>query len=211
MEEILLSPNLVYLFIIGSISLAFMAILTPGTGILEVSALFMLILAGWGVFNLPINYWALILLVIGVFPPVIALRRTKKTYYLTISVVSLVVGAAYLLRGNTWYRPAVSPGLAMAVSVFIGGLFWIVTKKVLEADAAPPSHDLATLIGAIGEAKSDVHYEGSVQVSKELWTARSDELIKAGTQIRVVGREGFVLVVEKVYRTIRSFCWIEKA
>ena len=67
MEEFLLNPNLVYLFIIGGISLAFMAILTPGTGILEISALFFLILAGWGVFNLPINYWALILLVLGVF------------------------------------------------------------------------------------------------------------------------------------------------
>ena len=56
---------------------------------------------------------------------------------------------------------------------------------------------LSVLIGAVGEAKSDVHHEGSVQVNKELWTARSEELIEAGSQIRVVGREGFVLVVEK--------------
>ena len=77
MEEILLNPNLVYLFIIGGFSLAFMAILAPGTGILEITALFVLILAGWGVFNLPINYWALTLLIIGVFPPVFALRKTK--------------------------------------------------------------------------------------------------------------------------------------
>jgi len=198
MEEFLLNPNLVYLFIVGGISLAFMAILAPGTGILEIMALFVMILAGWGVFNLPINYWALILLVIGVFPPVIALRRTKQNYYLWISVGSLVIGSAYLLKGNAWYRLAVSPGLAIAVSVFIGGLFWIITKKTLEADAAPPSHDLSVLIGAIGEAKSDIHQEGSVQVNKELWTARSDEPIKIGSQVRVVGREGFILVVEKV-------------
>ena len=198
MEEFLLNPNLVYLFIIGGMSLAFMAILAPGTGILEISALFFLILAGWGIFNLPINYWALILLVIGVFPPIFALRKTKKNYYLGISVASLAIGSAYLLRGESWYQLAVSPGLAITVSVLIGGLFWIITKKTLEADAAPPSHDLSTLIGALGEAKSEIYQEGSVQVNKELWTARSKEPIEAGTQVRVIDREGFVLLVEKV-------------
>ena len=198
MEEFLLNPNLVYLFIIGGFSLAFMAILAPGTGILEITALFVLILAGWGVFHLPINYWALALLLVCVFPPVIALRKTKKLYFLVISVVALVVGSAFLLQGERWYSLAVNPGLAIVVSVMIGGLFWIITQKSLEADAAPPTHDLSALIGAVGEAKSNIHQEGSVQVNKELWTARSDKPIEAGAQIRVVDREGFILVVEQV-------------
>jgi membrane-bound serine protease (ClpP class) len=175
-----------------------MAILAPGTGILEIAGLFLLIMAGWGIFNLPINYWALALLIMGVFPPIFVLRKTKKTYFLAISVISLVVGSAYLLRGDRWYSLAISPGLAIVVSILVGGLFWIVTQKTLEADAAPPTHDLSTLIGAIGEAKSEVHHEGSVQVNKELWTARSKQPIEAGSQVRVVDREGFILVVEKI-------------
>lgn len=198
MEEILLNPNIVYLFIIGGFSLAFMAILAPGTGILEITALFILILAGWGIFNLPINYWALVLLIVGVFPPIFALRKTKKMVFLVVSVVSLVIGSAFLLRGEQWYSLAVSPGLAIVVSVLIGGLFWIITNKTLEADAAPPSHDLSVLIGSVGEAKSNIHHEGSVQVNKELWTARSNSPIETGAQIRVVDREGFILVVEEV-------------
>jgi membrane-bound serine protease (ClpP class) len=198
MEEFLLNPNLIYLFIIGGFSLAFMAILAPGTGILEITALFVLVVAGWGVFNLPINYWALGLLLVGVFPPVFALRKTTKKYWLVISVFSLVVGSAFLLQGENWYSLAISPGLAIVVSILIGGFFWIVTQKTLEADAAPPSHDLSVLIGAEGEAKSNVYQEGSVQVNKELWTARSKEPIEAGAKIRVVDREGFILVVEEV-------------
>jgi membrane-bound ClpP family serine protease len=119
-------------------------------------------------------------------------------YWLSISVFSLVVGSAFLLQGEKWYSLAISPGLAIVVSVLIGGLFWIVTQKSLEADAAPPSHDLGVLIGAMGEAKSNVHYEGSVQVNKELWTARSKEPIETGAKIRVIDREGFILVVEEV-------------
>ena len=198
MEEILLNPNLVYLFIIGGFSLAFMAILTPGTGILEITALFLLLLAGWGIFHLPINYWALALVIVGVFPPLIALRKTKKMYFLGISVASLVIGSAFILRGETWYSLAISPGLAIIVSILIGGFFWIVTKKILEADDAPPSHDLSSLIGSVGETKTYIHQEGSVQVNNELWTARSNDPIEAGAQIRVIDREGFILVVEKV-------------
>ncbi|HBX68632.1 MAG TPA: hypothetical protein DEH25_04430 [Chloroflexi bacterium] len=198
MEEFLLNPNLVYLFIVGGTSLAFLAILSPGTGLLELSAFFFLVLAGWGIFYLPINYWALILLVVGVFPPIFALRKTQKNYYLGLSIASLVIGAAYLLKGDTWYSLAVSPGLAIAVSILIGGMFWIITKKSLEAEAAPPSHDLSKLIGALGETKTEINLEGSVQVSKELWTARSQEPIEAGSQVRVVDREGFILIVEKV-------------
>ena len=50
MEEFLLNPNLIYLFIIGGMSLAFMAILTPGTGIIEITALFVLVVSWLGCF-----------------------------------------------------------------------------------------------------------------------------------------------------------------
>lgn len=198
MEAYLLDPNLVYLFIVGGMLLAFMAVLAPGTGLLELGALFVLILAGWGAFHLQVNYWALTLLLAGVFPPLWFMLKTKRTVFLGISVFSLVVGSAYLLKGTTWYTLAINPGLAAVVSVFAGGLFWIVTQKSLEAVEMPPAHDLDDLIGATGEAKSNIHKEGSVQVNGELWTARSDTPIPAGSPIRVTGREGFILIVERI-------------
>jgi len=36
-----------------------------------------------------------------------------------------------------------------------------------------------------------------VQVAGELWSARSEKPIAAGSPIRVVRRDGFVLIVEK--------------
>jgi membrane-bound serine protease (ClpP class) len=61
-----------------------------------------------------------------------------------------------------------------------------------------PVHDLEGLIGATGVAKSTISEEGSVQVAGELWSAKSDEVIPEGSQVRVVGREGFDLKVEQV-------------
>jgi membrane-bound ClpP family serine protease len=72
-----------------------------------------------------------------------------------------------------------------------------VIQKTLQASQALPSHDLSTLIGQIGEAKTRIHSEGSVQVAGELWSARSEKTIPNGSPVKVVGREGFVLVVEK--------------
>jgi membrane protein implicated in regulation of membrane protease activity len=42
-----------------------------------------------------------------------------------------------------------------------------------------------------------VHEDGSVQVGGELWSARSEKTIKAGSSIRVVRRDGFTMFVEK--------------
>jgi membrane-bound serine protease (ClpP class) len=198
-DNILLNPNLAYLFLVGGFSLALMAILTPGTGVLEISAFFSLLLAGYGIYNLPINYWALVILVLGVFPFIWAVRKSGQTIYLLISILALVVGSAYLFKGEVVWKPAVNLVLASVTSILVGGFFWIVARKTLEAEASPPSHNLENLIGAIGEAKSNVHHEGSAQVMGELWAVRSEQPIPAGATIRVVNRDGFVLdVVQEV-------------
>ena len=198
MVDFLLNPNLQYLFLVAGFSLAFMAILTPGTGLLEIGAFFGLLLAGYGVYNLPINYWALAILIIGVFPFIWAVRKSGQLLYLGISILALVIGSVFLYQGEFWWKPAVHPVLAIVVSLLVGGFFWIVARKSLEAFSAVPSHDLSALVGSIGEAKSDIHHEGSAQVLGELWAVRSAQPISNGSAIRVTGREGFILDVEKV-------------
>lgn len=196
MEEILLNPNVAYLLLMAGFLIAVLAVLTPGTGLFEIGTLFAWLLAGWSIYNLQINLWALIVLVIGVFPFLLAVRKSKQLAYLVVSIAALVIGSAFLFPSEDWWRPAVNPLLALVVSGLTGGFFWIVTRKVLEAEQVRPSHDLKALIGAIGEAKTDIHSEGSVQVGGELWTARSERLISEGSEVRVVDREGFILKVE---------------
>jgi membrane-bound serine protease (ClpP class) len=194
-ENIFLNPNVVYLFLVGGFTLAMMAILTPGTGLIELSAFFSLLLAGYGFYNLPINYWALVVLLVGVFPFIWAVRRSGRTIYLGIAILALVVGSAYIFKGDRWWVPAVNPVLALVTSLLAGGFFWIVARKTLEADAVPLSHSMDNLIGALGEAKSEIHQEGSAQVLGELWAVRSEDPIPEGSVVRVTGRDGFVLEV----------------
>jgi membrane-bound serine protease (ClpP class) len=195
MMDILLQPNVAYLLLVAGLSMAIMAVLTPGTGILEAGAVLALLLAGWGIYNLSINAWALLILLFGAGAFVMAVRYPRQWIYLALMILALVTGSAFMFRSENW-MPAVNPVLALVVSSVVSGYFWVATRKVLESERARPIHDLTTLIGAIGEAKTNVYQEGSVQVAGELWSAYSEEPISAGARVRVVSREGLILKVE---------------
>jgi membrane protein implicated in regulation of membrane protease activity len=87
--------------------------------------------------------------------------------------------------------------LALGMSLLVGGFLWIVVRKTVDAARIKPAHNLNDLVGQVGEAKSRIQNEGTVQVAGEEWSARSDTPIAAGDMIRVVKRDGFVLIVEK--------------
>ena len=195
--EFLLEPNVAYLILLAGVMLGFMAIVSPGTGLFEVGAFFCLMLAGYAVYNLSFNWWALILLVLSLIPFIYAIQKPKRELYLGLSIVLLTVGSVFLFP-NSEGIIAVNPLVAITASVLVAGFLWIAVRKSIEASAVRPSHDLDALIGKIGEARTKVLDDGSVQVGGELWSARSETSIPAGSSIRVVRREGFVVTVEKV-------------
>lgn len=197
-NEILLNPNLAYLILVLAFMMMAMAIFTPGTGLFEVGAVILLILAGWEVYNLPTNAWAFIVLLLAAIFFLLAFRQTRPYLFLGLSILTLVIGSTFLFRGASWSQPAVNPLLALFASVLSSGFIWIGTHKAMEARRLTPAHNLEGLVGAVGEAKTEIHDEGSVQVAGELWSARSLNPIAAGARVRVIGREGFILEVEAI-------------
>lgn len=196
--DIILDPNVAYLLIVIGFLLTIFAILTPGTGIFEVGALIVLGLAAWRVLELEINTWALVVLVAGLVPFIFAVRNKRRTLSLVLTLVAFVIGSAFLFRSTVWWKPAVHPVLAVVTSIAAGSLIWLMMAKVLEAENKAPAHDLSGLVGSVGEARTDIHLEGSVYLQGEMWTAESEQPIKAGSHVRVVARKGFVLIVEKI-------------
>jgi membrane-bound serine protease (ClpP class) len=194
--DFLLEPNIAYLILLSGVLLGLMAIVTPGTGLFEVGAFFCLALAGYAVYNLSFNWWALVILVLSIIPFVYAIQRPKRELYLGLSILLLVIGSVFMFAKDGW-KPAVNPFVALITSGLLSAFLWIVVRKTVQAAEAPPIHDLEIPVGAIGEAKSKIHEEGSVYLAGEMWSAKSDNPIPAGSSIRVVRREGFILVVEK--------------
>jgi membrane-bound serine protease (ClpP class) len=199
--ETLLNPNIAYLALLSGTLMAILALFVPGTGLLEIAAVFVLLLAGWEVYGLldQLNLWALVLLILGVFPFFLAVRKSGRMIYLLGAILALVVGSIFLFRDGKWWQPAVDPILAVVGSTLATLFMWIGTRKSLEAVHSPPTH-LKTLIGSVGEVASEIKAdsEGTVQLESELWSARSTESIPVGSEVKVIGREGFTLIVEKV-------------
>jgi len=193
--DFLLDPNIAYLFLLGGVLMAMLALATPGTGFFEIGAFFCIALAGYAVYKLSFNWWALILLALSVVPFIYAIQRPKRELFLGLSILLLVVGSVFMFPQNGGL--AVNPLVAVLASGLVAGFLWIAVRKSLEAASMRPSHDLAGLVGQIGEARTKVDEDGSVQVAGELWSARSEKPIAAGSPIRVVRRDGFVLIVEK--------------
>lgn len=193
----LMDPNVAYVLLVLGLVLGILALFSPGTGLLEIGALFAIVLAGIGALNLRINPWALGVLVIGVVPFYLALRRSRHWIFLLLTIAAVIAGSVFLFE-TAEGQPAVNFWLALVTSLIVIPILWIVGRKGIEAIGRGKDFDLTRLVGAIGEAKTDIFRDGAVYVMGEEWSAWSEEEIPAGSKVWVVKREGLIIKVKKV-------------
>jgi membrane-bound serine protease (ClpP class) len=195
--ESALFPNLLYLLLVAGIWLAALAVLSPGTGVLELLAFIALAGAGLGTLVMPFNLWALIVLLVGVVFFILSLRLENFEVWLGLSAMALSLGSVFLFHtpetGST-----VNPALALVVSLFTLGYFWLAVRSSIRAQRERPSLDPSNVLGETGEVRTALDPTGSIRVCGELWTARSSVPLQPGEKARVVDREGLLLLVEPI-------------
>ncbi len=191
----LLDPNIAYLVLVAATFFVLLALMAPGMGVPELLAAFSLLLAGYAVYHVSYNWWALAILLLSLIPFWLAVRRARGGFWLALSIAGMVIGSVFFFPAETGWI-SVNPFLAIGTTVVYAASIWICVRKIVQIAASRPAHELASLIGQRGETRTAVQDGGSVQVAGELWSARSAWPLKAGSPIRVIGREGFVLVVE---------------
>jgi membrane-bound serine protease (ClpP class) len=191
----LLDPNISYLILVGGFVMAVLAMFAPGTGLLEVGATMAIVVAGFSLANLPFNWWALAILVIGVFPFLIALRRSQNLIYLVISIIAMIIGSIFMFRAENG-QLAVNPILAVIVSILVAGLMWIIATRGMEALKMKPYSRTGKLVNQVGKARSDIFHNGTVYIQSEEWSARSSVPISTGTLVKIIKQDGVVLEVE---------------
>ncbi|MGA9190108.1 MAG: NfeD family protein [Anaerolineales bacterium] len=190
-----LLANLIFLAMTATVWLTVMALITPGTGVLELLALVALGFSAFGILTLSINLWALPLLLAGTVLFGLSLWRWQRGLWLALSAIAFSVGSMFLFRipGRIL---AVDPLLGAGTSLLTLIFFWLVVRKSLLAFRSPSSDSLSAVMGKVGEARTLLNPVGSVFVNGELWSARADTEIPPGTKIVVVGREGLILIVQ---------------
>jgi membrane-bound ClpP family serine protease len=133
---------------------------------------------------------------LSLVPFFFAVRGPRREIWLALSILGLTVGSVFFFPAQQGLI-SVNPVLAVVTSAIYAAFLWLSVRKILQIAQTKPVQDISALIGQRGETNTPVQAEGSVQVVGELWSARSEKPIPAGTVVHVVGREGFVLIVEQ--------------
>lgn len=190
-----LLPNLLYLILVAGLWLAALAVVTPGSGVYELLALLALATVGAGTTVVAMNPWAWVPVGLGVVAFVISIWSSRQEIWLVLSALLLTLGSAFLFRQEGG-GAAVDPVLALISTLGSVGFFWIVVRNVRKAQRAEPVFDLSHVLGQAGEARTSIDPIGTAYVDGELWTVRAENPIQPGSPIRVVSREGLMLIVK---------------
>lgn len=196
--EYLQNPNVAYLIIVVTTLLIFSAVVTPGTGVIEILAFGAILGSIFILVSNDFNWWALVLVILSAVPFGVAVYgKGRQPWLLLLAIAMLTVGSIFLFSTPTG-QPAVNPALAIVASVLADGFLWIVVRKSVQAHHIKAANTLTDIIGQVGEAKTRIHQGGSALVMGELWSARSESEILQGSRVRVTGRDGLVLLVEEI-------------
>lgn len=188
-----IDPNLVYLILIIGLWLSVTAAYMPGTGVFEVLAAVGVIIALVALANMPTNWWAVILIVVGVLSFLVMPFLDRR--FAVLAVGGLVLQAA----GSLTLFNGAAVALPLIVVVIGGALVYhrFALMRILNYHQTTPAMlDDQPLVGAFGHVQRALDPVGTVYVRGETWTARSDEKLDSGTEITVVDQEGLTLFVE---------------
>lgn len=192
---ITLDPNLVYLILIAGLWLSVTAAYLPGTGIVEVLAIGGVIVALFVLANMPTNWLAVLLLVVGVLGFLIMPFIDQRFALLSVGGLILqALGSLFLFNGLSVSLPLIAVTIGAALLYHRFALL-----RVLETHRAQPAMlEDEPIIGASGYVQKALDPVGTVYVRGESWTARAADDLPPGTPITVVEREGLTLYVEAI-------------
>lgn len=183
------------LLLVGAFGLIF-EVYNPGIGLAGILGAVSLLLGFYGLAVLPTNWAGVFLIVLGVVFFIVDLQIAGLGLWTAGGLATLISGSVLLFAGVD-ESLSLSPW-AIGAAVALTLLFFIsVMTAALRVRLRRPIIGEEALVGAVGEAKTDIAPEGTVMTKGTLWRARTMEMgIAAGAQVRVMATEGLVLLVE---------------
>jgi membrane-bound serine protease (ClpP class) len=194
--KVITNPNLVLILgMIGFYGLI-LEFYNPGFGVPGVIGIICLLLAGYALQMLPVNYAGVAFILLGV-GLIIAEAMVPSFGILGFGgIVAFTMGAVILIDTDISAFRVGLPIIAATGLVSLGFIF-ITINLAMKIRHKPVVIGAETMIGKTGIAFTDVADSGQVKVQGELWNAVADYPIKKGDVIRVTSINGLQLGIEK--------------
>jgi membrane-bound serine protease (ClpP class) len=157
----------------------------------------MVLLAIFGFDLLPIRYTAVMLLVSAMVLLALEAKFGGHGALGIAGIVCLAFGTLTLVAAPV-PEMGIHPALAIAVSAAFGAITCFLLVKAVKARRLKHRLGADALVGSLASAMEALNPEGHVLVEGEIWRAVAAEPLAAGTPLRVVGHEQYLLHVAAV-------------
>jgi membrane-bound serine protease (ClpP class) len=192
---IITNPNVAFILMLLGIYGLLFEFLNPGAVAPGLIGGLSLLVALYALNLLPINYAGAALVLLGIGLMVAEAHIGSLGLIGIAGVVAFVIGAIMMF-------PSGAPGLTLSRPLLAGtavasvAFFLLILGMLLRSRHRAVVAGAETLIGAEGEALFWQGTEGRVRVESEIWRARAAGELQPGTRVKVIAREGLVVVVE---------------
>jgi membrane-bound serine protease (ClpP class) len=184
-----------FLFVVGGSLLVF-EFFTVSIGIAGVVGAFAIVGACFGFSHLPVQFWAVGLLVLAMIGFAIDVQATALGAWTFIGAGALVAGSLTLYGGSS----RLDPSWWVIALVCVGTVVFMLSgmTAMVRSRFSTPTIGREDLVGELGSAEVGIDPDGVVRVRDALWRARTNRAtpIERGDTVRVVSVQGVMLEVE---------------
>lgn len=188
------NPQVAYLLLLAGIYGLVFEGYSPGALVPGITGVICLLLAGYALQLLPINYAGLALIVVGVL---LMVAETLAPSFGALGIgglVSLVIGSVLLIDSEV-PGMVVARELIAAIAVVSGALMlalMLVAARTLRRPRPPVT---SAMVGTTGEVLRSEGRALTVRIDGELWRAHGDQALEAGQRVKVTAQHGLDLAV----------------
>ncbi len=193
--QLLRDPTVAYLLLVLGLGALLLEIAYPGQLVPGAVGMTLSILALFILGSLPVNLAGLALIFIAFALFVAEILAPGFGMFGACGIIALLAGSLLLMQAPDPLA-AVSPVAVLFVVAITVGLFFFVVHTVAKVSRLPARNGREGLIGAIGEARTDLKPRGYVLVDGELWQAISlFGPVDARQRVQVDAVDGYRLLV----------------
>jgi membrane-bound serine protease (ClpP class) len=190
----LVNPNIALLLLVCGALLIYLEFNVPGTIVPGALGTLMVLLSIFALDLLPIRYTAVLLLMAALVLLLLEAKFGGHGVLAIAGIVCLTFGMLTLVAAPV-PELGVSPWVAFAVSAAFGCITVFLVRLAVRARRRKSRLGVDALVGSKATAMEQLKPKGHVLVEGEIWLAVASEPVAAGSLLRVVGHEQYLLRV----------------